>query len=57
MIFLLVQPILQLIEIPLQLPFSMSQLSGFALQEQENKMCSANSQKNEIVLGEHEKSD
>lgn len=57
MIFLLVQLILQLTEIPLQLPFSVSQLSGFALQEQENKMGSANSQKSEIVLGEHEESD
>lgn len=57
MIFLLVQLILQLTEIPLQLPFSVSQLSGFALQEQENNMCSANSQKSEIVLGEHEESD
>lgn len=57
MILLLVQLILQLTEIPLQLPFSVSQLSGFALQEQENNMCSANSQKSEIVLGEHEESD
>lgn len=37
MFSLLVQLILQLVQVPLQLPFSMFQLSGFALDEQKKQ--------------------